>query len=263
MAALPALLAATTPFTGLLFTLDAANRYVRGPVFPVFAVFQFALVLLSFVPVVAGRGKTSPRIYVTLLLFPLPMVLAAVGQFLFYGLVLIWPATTIFLVAAALNIQRIHASTDYLTGAATRGRLDEAMEKLARGGKGFGGLLVDLNDFKPINDALGHSTGDKALEEAVGVLRTAVRTDDLVARLGGDEFVLIVEGAGEEVLAEVKKRIERNAEALNALPGRPYRISFSIGSGVYDGKRDGTTAKFVSRLDAAMYEDKKARKAVR
>jgi len=157
-----ALVALSTPFTNSLFTIDETNRYVRGPGFPIFAVFAFSLTLFSFIPVIMGREKTSTRINLTLLAFPLPMVFAAVFQLMFYGTVLIWPTATIFLVAAILNIQRQRSGIDHLTGTANRRSLDETLEHLVKGsmgGKSFGGILIDIDDFKKINDTFGHEAG--------------------------------------------------------------------------------------------------------
>ncbi len=259
-----AAVALSTPLTGFIFTIDGANRYSRGPGFPAFAVFLFGLTIFSFVPVIMGRGKTSKRVSLTLLAFPLPMVLAAALQAMFFGLVLIWPTATIFLVAAVLNIQRQRSAIDHLTGTANRRSLDETLENLVKGamnGRGFGGILVDLDDFKAINDMLGHEVGDRALEDAAAILRSAVRQDDFVARYGGDEFVLLLPGAVSQSLGEVASRINTLAESHKASTGRSYRLSFSIGSALFDSAIDADAGSYLARLDAVMYADKLARKS--
>lgn len=259
--------AAASPATGLLFRIDEAGRYSRGGAgFYVYAAVLLVLAFFSFLPVVAGRGKTSLRIYLTLLGYPIPTIIAGVVQVLFYGLILIWPAATIFLVAAALNIQKTRSSIDHLTGTVNRRSLDDILSRLiaeTSQGRPFGALLTDLDEFKSINDLHGHGTGDRALEEAANILKASVRRDDTVCRLGGDEFVLLVQGADEAALAEVAARIRTGAEVHGAHDGRPYRIAFSIGSALYDPALDGDAARFLSRLDAAMYRDKAARRAAR
>jgi len=261
-----ALVALSTPLTGFIFTIDSANRYSRGPGFPAFAAFLFGLTIFSFVPVIMGKGKASTRVSLTLLAFPLPMVVAAVAQALFFGLVLIWPTATIFLVAAVLNIQRQRSGIDHLTGTANRRSLDETLENLVRGamsGRGFGGILVDIDDFKGINDTYGHEAGDRALEAAAAILRSAVRQDDFVARFGGDEFVLLLPGAGSQSLGEVSSRINTLAALHKASTGHSFQLSFSIGSALYDAGIDADAGSFLSRLDSAMYVDKLARKSAR
>lgn len=257
-------LALTTPLTGFEFTVDEANHYVRGWGFPALAAMLFGLMGFAAVIVFAGRRKVSPQVYWTLLAFPLPVLTAAVAQDLVYGFVLVWPTTTIFLVAATVNIQRRRASTDHLTGAANRRSLDEALERLVGGAKAgakrFGGILLDLNDFKSINDNYGHESGDRALEDAAAILRSAVRQEDTVARYGGDEFVVLLPNASEASLSDVVERIRRKTESQDATAARPYRLSFSVGAALYDPVSDGSAERFLSRLDASMYEDKAARK---
>jgi len=258
-----AIMALVTPFTGMLFGLDTNNAYSRGWGFPIFATLLYSLTALSFIPIAVGRGKASPRVYITLLAYPLPMLAAATAQALVYGLVLVWPVTTVFLLAALMNIQRSRGSTDHLTGTANRRSLDEMLCQLVRSsqsGKKFGGILVDLNDFKAINDRWGHDTGDRALEDAAGILRASVRQDDFVARYGGDEFVLLLPGASPASLDEVVKRIALLSGVRNERDDRPYRLSFSIGSAIFEPETDADARAYLSRLDTAMYKDKLSRK---
>jgi len=258
------IMALVTPFTGFLFRLDEQNMYARGWGFPVFAVILYSLTALSFIPILMGRGKTSLRVYITLLAYPLPMLAAATAQAFVYGLVAIWPVTTVFLVAASMNIQRSRGSTDHLTGTANRRSLDETlcqMVKSAANGKRFGGILVDLDDFKAINDRWGHDTGDRALEDAATILSAAVRQDDFVARYGGDEFVLLLPGATMVSLEEVVKRIAMLSDARNQRGDRPYQLAFSIGSAMFEQDSDRSARAYLSRLDAAMYKDKLSRKS--
>ncbi len=257
------LLAISAPLNGLLFSVDGANRYVRGPAFGIYAIALFGLTAFSILPAVVHRKNLRPGVFWTLLAYPVPVIVAAVLQNLRYGLVLIWPATTVFLVAAGSNIQRRRATTDHLTGAANRRSLDEELERLVAAGRParrFGGMLLDLDDFKSINDRLGHEAGDRALEDAAAILAQAVRREDIVARFGGDEFVLLLPGADEATLAEVAARVRRKAEAHNASSSRPYALAFSVGAGIYDPAADGSAQAFLARLDAAMYADKAARR---
>jgi len=262
--ALLAALAISSPATGFIFRIDASNRYIRGPGFPVLAAMLFGLLAWSAASVVANRKRLSPKVFWTLLAYPLPVAAAALIQDLRYGLVLVWPVTAIFLLVAALNIQRRNAATDHLTGAANRRSLDEELERLVDGGrqeKPFGGFMADLDDFKSINDRLGHEAGDRALEDAAAILRASVRAEDLVARYGGDEFVVLLPGATEAAIAEIVRRLARKTESLNASGTRSYRLAFSVGAALYDPAADGSAAAFLARLDEAMYRDKAARKS--
>jgi diguanylate cyclase (GGDEF)-like protein len=192
------------------------------------------------------------------------MLAGAILQMFVFGLVLIWPAMTLFLVAAHSNIENRRARTDYLTGTANRRSLDEELERrLAAGrpGRTLSGLLVDLDDFKEINDSHGHEAGDRALEDIASILLSSVRVEDMVARMGGDEFVVLVDLGEQATLEELVLRIEQAVERHNESKLRPYRLSLSIGR-VSRGRVPGETAQeFLALLDADMYSRKRARKA--
>ena len=254
--------ALSTPWTGLLFQISEKNYYLRGPAFPAYAVILFGLTLFSTAPLLIMRKKTSTRTFWTLLAYPLLCITAALIQDLFYGLVLIWPATTVFLITAALNMYRLRGDTDHLTGMANRRSLDEELARLIGSArvKGFSGILVDLDEFKSINDRFGHELGDQALEDAAEILKSAIRRDDFVARFGGDEFVLLLPGSNATALAEIVARIHALSEAHNTSSGRPYRLDFSVGAAVYDASLDPSARSFLARIDKAMYVDKMSRK---
>ena len=252
-----------SPFTGFLFTLDATGHYARGFGFFLFAILQYGLVLYAFVIVIRKRTKLRRRVFLTLLAYPLPMLVAALTQMLVFGLVLIWPSLTLFLVAAAANIDNRRSRLDHLTGTANRRSLDEELESRiasARPGWNLCGLLMDVDDFKPINDRFGHDAGDRALEDVGALLMSSVRVEDLVARMGGDEFVVLLDSADVGALEEMVRRIELAIEKHNDSANRPYRLSLSIGRALFDPETDKTAADFLSRLDADMYRRKRQRK---
>jgi diguanylate cyclase (GGDEF)-like protein len=249
-------------FNGLLFTVDEASHYVRGPWFPVFAVFQYGIVAFVLVQVIRHRKMANKRVFVSLLAYPIPLLVAALFQLLFLGLTLIWPATALFLIVAAFNLENRRSKTDYLTGVANRRSLDEELERrIASGGTGgrFCGLLLDLDDFKAINDRFGHEAGDMALEDVANILLSSVRVNDCVARMGGDEFVVLAELSGEGEAEDMVRRIELAVENHNASSNRPYQLSLSIGRLGYDRTAGVGAAAFLSRLDADMYSRKKSK----
>jgi diguanylate cyclase (GGDEF)-like protein len=262
--ALLAMAAAASGFTRLFFYLDEANCYSRGPAFPLFAVAQYGLLAYGLGLVVAKAKLLNPRILIALLAYPLPSIVAAVLQMLVFGLVLIWPATTLFLVVAAFNIENRRARTDYLTGTANRRSLDEELERsiaALRPGLSLCGLLIDLDDFKMINDRFGHESGDRALEDVASILLSAVRASDLVARMGGDEFVVLLDFREEGALEELVSRIERAVESHNHSRRRPYRLGLSIGRACFHKAEGRSAAEFLALLDADMYARKKLKKA--
>ena len=260
-----AIAALVSPFTGFLFSLDARNHYVRGYGFPLFAALQYGLLLCACSMVLRQRRALRRRVFLTLLAFPLLLLSASVIQMFGYGLTLIWPAATLFLVAASSNIENRRASLDHLTGTANRRSLDEELDSriaAAKPGWSLGGLLMDVDDFKRINDRFGHDAGDRALEDVGSLLLSLVRVDDLVARMGGDEFVILMESTDPNTLDALINRIESAIDTHNATANRPYRLSLSIGRACYDPTMEKCGQEFLARLDADMYNQKRREKTL-
>ena len=106
------------------------------------------------------------------------------------------------------------ARTDALTGAANRRHVDEALrDMLSASGPVIGLLLLDIDDFKDINDRYGHRVGDEVLIELVNRLRNAVRPEDVVARWGGEEFLLLCRTEEHERVRVLAERIRTTVGA--------------------------------------------------
>lgn len=152
------------------------------------------------------------------------------------------------------------ANHDSLTGLANRNllrdRIEQAIAWAKRNGHVIGVMLLDLDHFKLINDASGHSAGDALLQEVAHRLLSSVRETDTVARLGGDEFVIIltdlpqaddVDQIAEKILSTLARPIE--------VMGRDVFVTASIGVSIYP--RDGDHGEILLRYaDMAMYRVK-------
>ncbi len=156
---------------------------------------------------------------------------------------------------------------DVLTGLPNRRLLTERLDAMlarARGGRGLGCVLyIDLDNFKAVNDARGHATGDILLNRVADRLRASIRDCDTVARLGGDEFVVLLEDLGRDpadaaALAAILAEQVRSSLALPVdIDGQLYRSSGSIGMAL--PVRPGHTAHDLLReADTAMYHAKAA-----
>ena len=124
-------------------------------------------------------------------------------------------------------------------------------------------FFLDLNGMKQINDQLGHEEGDQALRDTAGVLRATFRASDVVARLGGDEFVALLPEANAQQLESFVARIQAEITARNQKPGQRYRLSASVGGTLYDSSRPESIEALLVKADTLMYEEKRARKALR
>ena len=163
------------------------------------------------------------------------------------------------------QLDRVSAQArhDPLTGTLNRKGLDEAMEReLARAKRtGFPlcvGLL-DLDDFKQINDRLGHDTGDAALVHLADVVRSMLRPQDLLARYGGEEFVLLLPDTKLQDGIEAMQRLQRELTTRFFLQDNE-KILITFSAGVAQATAGETGAELVRRADQGMYLAKRAGK---
>jgi len=125
-------------------------------------------------------------------------------------------------------------------------------------------LYADLDDFKSINDTLGHQQGDLVLRETAEILRRTFRSSDIVARfarLGGDEFVVLILEPSGAVPEALISRLETGVREFNDRQERPYRISLSIGAAVFSPDDPCSIDELLSRADQMMYRNKNLKKS--
>ncbi len=157
---------------------------------------------------------------------------------------------------------------DVLTGLPNRRMLMDRLDWSIRACKlraSYAALLfIDLDNFKDLNDSLGHQQGDRLLCEVGKRLIASVRSGDVVARFGGDEFVVLVEHLGavrEQAEAHVRGVVEHLLSRFNqpfALDGNVYYSTPSIGVTVFGDSEDHSAEELLKRADMAMYEAKSA-----
>jgi diguanylate cyclase (GGDEF)-like protein/PAS domain S-box-containing protein len=165
------------------------------------------------------------------------------------------------LVAARKQLEQ-HANYDALTGLPNRrlfmDRLTHALERCTRSGQGLALLFIDLDNFKGVNDRLGHPFGDELLKEVGRRLSRSARTVDTVCRLSGDEFTVVMEDAGFASLHEAGIVAMRIIAALNepfAIGGHTINVTASVGISICPV--DGTDAEALIRhADRALYRAK-------
>ena len=133
--------------------------------------------------------------------------------------------------------------------------LTREIKRVARTGDSLAMLLIDIDDFKQLNDRFGHAAGDEMLKRIAPMLNQAVRETDLVARYGGEEFVILAlnsDAQGAYPLAEkIRTSIAESSFILDDSL-RPLRITVSIGVATYRGNRK----RFFQRADEALYRAK-------
>lgn len=203
---------------------------------------------------------------------PITLVLATFGDSFERVMALAIGTTATFLVGMLRNqhgdvIERLLleqkmtglAETDALTGIANRRGLEREFARLVNGSADAAGgalILIDLDEFKPINDRHGHEVGDAVLIKVAARLRGAVCSDGMVCRLGGDEFAVLLHPNG-------LRQPERIAGSILAALGKPVMVagnplSIRASLGIAERSGNGTVlAELLASADAAMYRAKR------
>ncbi|KAA0097725.1 bifunctional diguanylate cyclase/phosphodiesterase [Mycolicibacterium sp. P1-18] len=147
--------------------------------------------------------------------------------------------------------------TDLANRALFHDRLAHAIELRGRTGAPVGVLVADLDDFKLVNDSLGHPAGDELLRRVGDRIQSVVRPGDTVARLGGDEFAILVEDAP-AVAEQIADRVVRAMDEPFVVDGRPVDMRLSVGLATAAGDAELTAEELFTRADLAMYSAKRA-----
>lgn len=259
--AIHAAISVVSLFTGWFFSVDAHNIYHRENYFWIHVIFCYALLVYSFIFILINRSKIEKKYYYSLLLFYLPQAVGTTIQIFAYGVSYNWTGMMISLLIVYFNIQDRSLNTDYLTGVYNRRQLDSYIRFKIRNSsdkKSFSAILIDLNDFKHINDKFGHDVGDKALQDAVEIIKKCMRHNDFVARFGGDEFFIIMDIDNVQMLEKAVARINDTIEKFDAYSKNPYKISFCMGYDIYDNKLKMKADDFFKHIDILMYNNKNA-----
>lgn len=132
-------------------------------------------------------------------------------------------------------------------------RMDRAQQRSKRGTL----IYVDLDNFKLVNDNLGHERGDAVLRKLSDILRSHTREYDLIGRLGGDEFAIWLDDTDANVALKRGEKLLSTAQSLKNMSGsRDKPLAVSLGIAIYDPRSPETRDALIARADAAMYEAK-------
>ncbi len=142
------------------------------------------------------------------------------------------------------------AEYDALTGILNRRAYSQICKKCAEEKDRIALILIDMDNFKNINDTYGHTGGDLALKELAKILKSTFRRSDYVCRIGGDEFVAVLRGVREKPDEAIIKKIRYVNESISKISGEIRHVSISAGAAVSD---EGYTPELYKKADQALY----------
>ncbi|NNU78357.1 GGDEF domain-containing protein [Clostridium estertheticum] len=153
------------------------------------------------------------------------------------------------------------ACMDAVTGVLNRRAGLEILEKTileaARQEENFIICFADIDDFKKVNDVVGHSEGDKILSEVGNILRANIRKTDSVFRIGGDEFIIIFPNTTFQVAKTICSRVCMNIYELKEKDSINYKMGLSCGLSEYNFNSKISASELIRRADEGMYIDKR------
>lgn len=153
------------------------------------------------------------------------------------------------------------AHTDFLTGLANRRyfmqRLTEETERVKRGNQPMSVLLLDMDEFKNVNDTYGHDIGDRVLQVIASVTQEVKRISDIAARIGGEEFAMLLPDTDREGAIKLAQRLRRtiNEQMIADAKGQPIRVTASIGVATMSHADHGID-HILTHADRALYRAK-------
>ena len=246
-------------FVPISYVITEQNTYVRRP----FSyVYYFVILYYCISAIFLTRRyekENGAKTFFNVNMFLLPILIGAGLQFLFYGLSLAWLAASIGLMGLFMMQQNELAYLDALTDTYNRQYLSHILAAWIKRGNGIAGAMLDMDDFKRINDRFGHSEGDSALQAVADILKRSRVEHEWVFRFAGDEFIVLRMTRDPGDLTAYFDEVERRLAAYNS-EGRPYKISLSYGTSYLDG---ADVDAFMKDMDEKMYAMKELHHARR
>ena len=240
--------------TGIIFDISNENVYTRGPMNFILYIFVFVYYIESIYTVHKAKYDSILVEFFPIYYFIIPCMIGTMIQGFFFGVSTIWLCVAIAFILVYIEIQIAISFIDDLSGLYNRKYMNHYLNKLQNNKtKHVYGFMMDINDFKAINDTYGHLKGDYALIQFGIILQHSIDKDSVAIRMGGDEFVIFAKLKSDEEALALKKQIKYNVRQFNIKSKKPFHLSFSIGIAKFNGKN---TDAFLSAMDDSMYEAK-------
>ena len=259
-----ALLVASAPINGIVFYVSEDNIYSRsGWCFIIPMALIIVYVIYGTVNVYVNLNKGGKYMLFPAMYFVLPILLGMIVQIFNYGISLTFIGIAIGITGVYLSTQNESAYIDQLCGVYNRRYYNDYIKVFCNSEKKqetLTGVIIDMDNFKSINDNFGHHTGDKALMIFAEVLRNNMDKIGFAVRYGGDEFILISKQS-EDSVKSVLMSISNEIDEINKSGENEFKLGFSYGMTTITP--DSNSDDFLNTMDSRMYEMKSTRKVIR
>ncbi len=251
-----------TQFTGWYYYIDATNFYYRGPLFMWTQVVNTLLMLASVILLIRKRHRINHSEMASNLIFTLIPTTGLIAHIILPGIAFIPNSITIALVILFIFVQNNRMRNDHLTGIFNRLQIDIYLEykiNQAKKGQPFTAILIDVDNFKVINDTFGHVLGDEAIKKTVSLLYDVCQKNEFLARYGGDEFLIITTKHEPYDIEQLLNKIGQVFESFNKRNNK-YQLNISYGYYTYESSMSLTDAEFLDIVDQNMFKNKKEKR---
>lgn len=243
----------------LLFVINSEGFIERGTYYLALVILLHLYIGVTLLYITLYKKNLSKSDFYTLILFTMPPMATGLIQYFEPNFVLIWESLAISILFVFINIQSKITSIDSLTGISNRREFDKQINYLSSQKKldqKLWAMIVDIDNFKQINDLQSHQAGDLVLKDISKILKKSLRKDDFVARIGGDEFCVIIDSIDEIGAIDIVNRIYENLTEYNSLRSDIFKVDISIGYGNFEQNKHKNFLDFLEHLDRKMYEQK-------
>ena len=245
-------------FKPVVFSIDEKNVYHRGPYYFLFVVIGFVLIFYGYLYYLINKLRNPSLRYFPVIGFLTPILLGNAIQMQIYGISLLPISFTVAFAAISIALQNECIYIDKRTGVYNRYEMDKVLKgPIIKRKMRIAALMLDLNDFKSINDNFSHEEGDNALVAFATILAETISAEGIVVRFAGDEFIILIPKFRGDDITDYKTRINAALDKYNETSGKPYKLAAAIGGRIFDSSKDDMS-NLVSQIDALMYSDKKA-----
>ena len=241
-------------FTPILFSISSTNVYSRLPFIWVSIPLTVIMYIYVFVLAYKNYKNNNQKVIIGVISFLSLPIIAAILQLRFLGLFLIWPSTAVAILISYLIFETTSNSRDYLTGLFTRERAEELINRHIYKNRPFSVMMLDIDNFKHINDTEGHNTGDQVLIEIAKILQKQFDKNTLVSRFGGDEFLIVSPFSEEKDIDAIRNKIVNDISICEFKNLNEINISFGVS--VCNDASECTVNQVIIRADNDMYKNK-------
>lgn len=263
------IVAISNPLTHFLFTIDENNLFVRNSATYFHWIVTWMYIVVPTIKIASlllrEKNKNVRNDMMPFLYFIIAPTCAGVLQMLFYGITSSQVGITISLIAIFLSEQSNRILSDSLTGLNNRRSFNEYVRNHIQRhpNADLTLLMIDINEFKQINDKFGHITGDRALNDVAEVLKEVsgkAQNRLFICRYGGDEFLIATFNRSKQEIDDLKAQIHDELGKKHRTPKSPYCLKVSIGSSNGPCSDYDSVEQLLFLADKAMYDEKSCTK---